>query len=145
RNVARELLEYHRRPFECGSKAYALDAATIGRCVGKYWDSLSALTELIEYLRSLKEETEFDLELSIDEHPPEVNAFDCLTHDEEIIFLLREMQRRDVKFTHLAPNFGVEKGFDYRGADGLVGLEKRVRSQWQIAQNFGVMLDVHSG
>jgi len=143
--VVQEVLEYHRSPFQCGGKSYALDAAMIGRCVGKYWNALNAITELIGHIESLKAVPNFDLELSIDEHPPEVAAFDCLTRDEEVLFLLREMQRRNLKMTHLAPNFGIEKGVDYRGADGLVEFEKRVRSQWQIAKDFGVMLDVHSG
>ncbi len=47
--------------------------------------------------------------------------------------------------THLAPNFGQEKGCDYRCPDGLLGLERRVRAQFQIASQFGLMLDVHSG
>ena len=47
--------------------------------------------------------------------------------------------------THLAPNFGVEKSVDYRIADGLAGLEARVRQQHRIAESFGVMLDFHSG
>jgi hypothetical protein len=145
KHLAKQVLEYHRRPFQCGSKVYTLDGAMIGRFVGKYWDALSALAELIDHIISLKESREFDLELSIDEHPPEVNAFDCLTRDEEIIFLLREAQRRNLKLTHIAPNFGVEKGFDYRGTNGLPEFEKRIRSQYQIAKEFGVMLDFHSG
>jgi len=47
--------------------------------------------------------------------------------------------------THVAPNFGIEKGLDYRGQDGLVGLEKRIRGLYDIACEFGLMLDCHSG
>jgi hypothetical protein len=46
--------------------------------------------------------------------------------------------------THIAPNFGQEKGWDYRCPDGLDGLERRVRAQWAIAEEFGVLLDFHS-
>jgi hypothetical protein len=47
--------------------------------------------------------------------------------------------------THIAPNFGVEKEFDYRGQDGLNGLEKRIRGLCQCASEFDVLLDCHSG
>ena len=101
--------------------------------------------ELATYIASLKEEPRFDLELTIDEHPPEVAAFDCLTTNQEVLFLARELQRRQLPVTHLAPNFGQEKGHDYRCPDGLAGLEERVRAQQGIATAFGLMLDVHSG
>jgi hypothetical protein len=87
----------------------------------------------------------FDLELSIDETPSGIDAFTCLTTQIELIFLMREMQRRQIPVTHVAPNFGVEKGLDYRGRDGLVGLEKRVRELYDISREFGIMLDCHSG
>ena len=47
--------------------------------------------------------------------------------------------------THIAPNFGVEKGSDYRGQDGLLALEKRIRGLCEISGKFGLMLDCHSG
>jgi hypothetical protein len=146
--VARDrqaVIKYHREPFRLGRKSYSLDTASVGRFVGKYWDCLELLRNLTDHIASLKTNREFDLELTIDEHPPEINAFDCLTSDEEALFLLREFQRREIPVTHLAPNFGVEKGVDYRCPDGLGGLETRIRSQCQIARKFGVMLDFHSG
>ena len=76
----------------------------------------------------LKEGVPFDLELSIDEHPNDVPTFDCLTSETELIFVLLEAQRRGIPLTHVAPNFGVEKGTDYRGADGLPGFEARARA-----------------
>ena len=92
-----------------------------------------------------KDGVPFDLELSIDEHPNEVPTFDCLTSETELIFVLLEAQRRGIPLTHVAPNFGVEKGTDYRGADGLPGFEARARSLCRIAEEFGVMVDFHSG
>lgn len=139
------LLKYHSRPFKVGRKTISPDAATIARLAAKYWDSLEILAGLTEFIASLKGSTEFDLELTIDEHPPEISAFDCLTSPEEILFLLREFQRREMAVTHLAPNFGVEKGVDYRCPDGLAGLEGRIETQFQMAKDFGVMLDFHSG
>jgi len=61
------------------------------------------------------------------------------------MFLMLELQRRGIPVTHIAPNFGVEKGLDYRGRDGLVGLEKRIRGLCDISRQFGLMLDCHSG
>jgi hypothetical protein len=46
--------------------------------------------------------------------------------------------------THVAPNYGAEKGFDYRGADGLEGLEHRVKALQAIVGEFDMMLDFHS-
>jgi hypothetical protein len=83
--------------------------------------------------------------LSIDEHPNEVPTFECLTSETELIFVLLEAQRRGIPLTHVAPNFGVEKGTDYRGSDGLEGFEARARILCGIAEDFGVMADFHSG
>jgi hypothetical protein len=62
-----------------------------------------------------------------------------------LIFVLLEAQRRGIPVTHVAPNFGVEKGTDYRGADGLAGFEARARRLWRIAEDMHVMTDFHSG
>ena len=141
----RGVLECHTQPFSVGSERYRLDVAAVGRFVGKYWDALGTAGELASYIAALKNGVGFDLELTIDEHPPEVAAFDCLTTSEEVLFLAREIQRRRLPITHIAPNFGQEKGHDYRAPDGLAGLERRVRSEFEIASGFGLMLDVHSG
>ena len=144
-DMRRQVLVYHLKPFGVGGRAYQLDAASVGRFVGKYWEALDTVVELEVYIAGLKEGVPFDLELTIDEHPPEVRALDCLTSNEEVLFLAREIRRRALLITHLAPNFGQEKGHDYRGQDGLAGLERRVRGQFEIASAFGLMLDIHSG
>ena len=140
----RGLLAYHGEPQRFGSTTYRLDEETIGGFVGKYWDALGVLGELCEYISRLKGGRPFDLEFTIDEHPPEVAAFDCLTSAEEVLFVLREIRRRGLPVTHLAPNFGQEKGWDYRCPDGLDGLEQRVRAQFAVAEAYGVLLDFHS-
>lgn len=125
---------YHRR----------LGAEAVGRFVGKYWRALAALTELSHTISRLKDGAAFDLEFTIDEHPPEVAAFDCLTTPDELRFVLGEIRRRGLPVTHIATNLGQEKGWDYRCPDGLPGLESRLRKQFAIAEEFGVLLDVHS-
>ena len=141
----RGFVEYHTEPLQLGSVTCRLDAPALGRFVGKYWDTLGVLGDLAAYIASLKEDPQFDLELTIDEHPPEIAAFDCLTTNEEVLFLAREIRRRALPVSHLAPNFGQEKGCDYGCPDGLAGLAPRVEAQFHIAEEFGLMLDVHSG
>ena len=47
--------------------------------------------------------------------------------------------------THLAPNFGVEKGTDYRGYDGIEMFGKRIGILNKIAVEKNMILDCHSG
>ncbi len=144
-SLRKEVINYHRYHRRLGERDYKPDLATVGRFVGKYWDALEVMEELTEYLTIIKEGESFDLEFTIDEHPPEISAFDWLTTDDEIVFVLLEIKRRGLPVTHIAPNFGVEKGVDYRCPDGLEGLERRLKAQFHLAEGFGVMLDIHSG
>ena len=50
------VLEHHKRPFRVGSELLRLDAADVGRFVGKYWDSLAMLEDLARFIAGLKEE-----------------------------------------------------------------------------------------
>lgn len=122
-----------------------LDKATPGRLVGKYWSALDAVEQLSNHIDVVKNGDPFDLELSIDETPSGMGTFTCLTTGAELMFLVRELQRRQIPVTHIAPNVGIEKELDYRGRDGLAGLEKRIRGLHDISREFGVMLDCHSG
>jgi hypothetical protein len=116
-----------------------------GRIVGEYWEALDATQALVEHIRQFKGDRPFDLELAVDEHTPDIPTCACITTDDEVAFVLLELKRRGIPATHLAPNFGAEKSVDYRCPDGLAGLAARVRSQCQIAEEFGVLLDFHSG
>lgn len=111
----------------------------------KYGLAFDVLEQLGDHVQSLKNDRRFDLELSIDEHPPEIETVDCLTSAEELAYVLSEVRRRGLPVTHVAPNFGVEKGTDYRCPDGLTGLEQRIRALAPVADEYGVMLDFHSG
>ena len=122
-----------------------LDKAMIARLVGKYWPALNAVEQLAKHIDGARDGNPFDLELSIDETPAGIDTFDCLTSEAELTFLANEIRRRHVPVTHIAPNFGVEKELDYRGRDGLAGLEKRIRGLQNISREFGIMLDCHSG
>lgn len=110
----------------------------------KYDRALEITGELCRHLRRQKDGEPFDLELSIDEHPPEVPAFACLTTAEEVAFLIERIHALGLPITHLAPNLGVEKGVDYRHPSGLPGLIGRTRTLGRLAAEAGLMLDVHS-
>ncbi|UCF17281.1 MAG: hypothetical protein JSW59_07425, partial [Phycisphaerales bacterium] len=133
-----EVLAYHTQKSQ-------LDKTTLGCLVGKYWPALDAVEQLSDHIRAVRSGAPFDLELSIDETPAGIDAFTCLTSETELIFLANEIRRRQMPVTHIAPNFGVEKELDYRGPDGLVGLQKRIGRLQGIARQFGIMLDCHSG
>jgi hypothetical protein len=139
--VHREAHAYHRG---LRLRGRPLDPGLIDRMIGKYWAAFNALEEVDAYLRGVRAGEAYDLEFTIDEHPPEVPAFDCLTSDEECFFVVNEIARRAVSVTHLAPNAGTEKGFDYRGADGLDGFERRVASLAGISADRGILIDIHS-
>lgn len=138
------ILEDHKMPSHVGGVTYTLSEDLVARFAAKYWDALGAMETLSHEISTLKDGQSFDLEFTIDEHPPEVAAFDCLTSEQELLFVLREIRRRGLPVTHVAPNYGAEKGFDYRGADGLEGLEHRVKALQAIASEFDMMLDFHS-
>ncbi len=143
--LKKDVVAYHSRKRRIGGHDYAFSAADIGRFVGKYWKALDAMEALHAHLKGLKGDTPFDMELSIDENPGDFATCECISSPEEVIFLAVEMQRRHLPVTHIAPNFGVEKGTDYRCPDGLDGLEERVRIISDIAAAFNLMLDCHSG
>jgi hypothetical protein len=141
----KDILSYHGRPRTAGGRSFSFTEATIGRLVGKYWNALAAVEALRSHVKALKGDVPFDLELSIDENPPDLATSECITSVEEIVFLAVELERRHLAVTHIAPNFGVEKGTDYRCPDGLEGLEARVRAISRIAAEHNLALDCHSG
>jgi len=111
----------------------------------KYETALEVVAELAAYIQHVKGDAPFDLELSIDECPPRMEAGACLTTDGELTFLIEELRRRGIAMTHIAPNVGVVKGQDYDGPGGLEEFERRIRGLQRIARAQNVMLDFHSG
>jgi hypothetical protein len=115
------------------------------RVRGKYWEALDVVHELYSYIRRLKGDAPFDLELSIDECPPGVAAAACLTTEAELTFLIEELHQRGISVTHVAPNVGIVKGQDYDDSGGLAEFKSRIRRLHDIACERGVILDFHSG
>jgi len=122
-----------------------VDYASAADAARKYAAALDAVADLAAYIKDLKDATPFDLELSIDECPPQREAATCLTSEAELLFLIEELRRREVTITHIAPNVGIVKGQDDVGADGLAGFERRIAGLQKVATEQGIMLDFHSG
>jgi hypothetical protein len=143
--LRKDVLNYHKKRQFIKGVAFEADEATLGRYIAKYWKALDAVEELSHYIDSFKNGESYDLELSIDENPPEVETFETITTVSELLFLVLEIRRRGIPVTHLAQNFGVEKAVDYRGDDGLEGLGKRLVMLHAISDAYGFILDCHSG
>lgn len=145
KNERNDIIWYHKQKKTLGKQYIEHDEAQIGRLVGKYWKALNAVEELYKYIESIKNGEKFDLELSIDENPPFIRTFDSITTYAELLFLVDEIERRGLPISHIAPNFGVEKGTDYRGDDGKAMFENRISILHKIASEKNIMLDCHSG
>jgi hypothetical protein len=145
RHLSGQIREYHSRTRHRAGIEYHPSLGQLESMYGKYAHALQAVEELNAHIHRIKGGSPIDLELSIDEQPPGVQTASSLTTDLELKFLLLEMERREIPLTHIAPNVGIEKGVDYRGADGLEGLERRVRALYRVADGFGILLDFHSG
>jgi hypothetical protein len=141
----RDALRYHRGAWGPRDARVELDEAAVGRLAAAYGRALDAVEALVAHVRRVKGGEAFDLELSIDETPPGTAAADGITPPEAVVFLCAEIERRGLPVTHLAPNFGVEKGVDYRCPGGLPALEERVRAISRIARERHLALDCHSG
>ncbi|MDC7225141.1 MAG: tagaturonate epimerase family protein [Spirochaetales bacterium] len=137
--------EYHKEIIRRNHIKAEADRDFIETMLCKYEDSLKAMKELDEYLHELKGVGNYDLEWSIDEIPAGHDVETNITTTGELLFLLTEVKRREIKLTHIAPNFGVEKGTDYRMKYGREYLFDLLRSFKIISDEFGIMLDVHSG
>jgi hypothetical protein len=104
----------------------------------RYGPAVDAAVELFNYIRSIKNGEPFDFEFSLDEGP-------ALTEPAELRYVLQNLTDKNVNVAFVAPNVGFEKRVDYRKPDGLAGLEERVSELSRIANEFGVLLDFHSG
>jgi len=141
----REILSYHTTRQRLGSCLYPATDETVGRLVGKYFPALDALERVVRHLESLRGTIQYDLEMSMNDTPPNVQPWKCVTQDVELMFLLLEAQRRRIGLTHIGPHLGIEPGVDYRCPAGLAGLEQRLAKLGRIACDSQVMLSCHGG
>jgi len=139
------IVTFHKERNKIGDYKIDLDRGIVLRLIGKYWIALNEMEKLYRYIIQIKNGAAFDLEMSIDENPPGLETCECITSEAELIFIINEMKRRNINLTHVAPNFGVEKGIDYRCPGGLEKLKVRIEKFHRIASSNNIMLDCHSG
>ncbi|MBQ4329951.1 MAG: hypothetical protein IJC27_09525 [Lentisphaeria bacterium] len=116
----------------------ALDALTAKRCAVMYTAALDFAFVVYEHLKAARGD-EFDLEISIDE----TSSPTLPSHH---LFIVRELRRRGVEFSSLAPRFigEFQKAIDYIG--DLAEFDRQFIVHAQIAQNYGnYKISVHSG
>jgi hypothetical protein len=104
----------------------------------RYDAAVEAAVSIYDYIRSVKSGEAFDFEFSLDEGPG-------ITQPEELRYVLERLTNSGVTVNFVAPNVGFEKRLDYRLPDGLPALEARVREMSRIAEEYGALLDFHSG
>ena len=116
----------------------ALDALTARRCAVMYTSALDFAFQVYEHLKAARGD-EFDLEISIDETSSP-------TLPGHHLFIVRELRRRGVEFSSLAPRFigEFQKAVDYIG--DLDEFDRQFRVHALIARNYGnYKISVHSG
>ena len=127
---------YAEKPFRLnsakkGAKAYKFTKDEVRVLALKYWDALQRLRQLAERVRQCMAGQQFNLELSLAET---ANP----TTEKDLLFLLNELQRMDLSFTHVAPNLGFKPYRKYSGK--LTELRNRLELLGAIAQSFGAQL-----
>lgn len=105
----------------------------------KYGKALANIKNLFEYMRAKYPDTDYEIEVSIDET-------DTVTSPFEHFFIVNELTRLGVKFISLAPRFigDFEKGIDYKG--DLDVFKREYEKHAKIARHFGFYkISLHSG
>ncbi|MBE6398959.1 MAG: hypothetical protein E7041_02325 [Lentisphaerae bacterium] len=133
------IAEYADKDFVLGDDvAVKIDALTAKRCAVMYTSALDFAKEVHEHLKAARGE-EFDLEISIDE----TSSPTLPSHH---LFIVRELRRRSVEFSSLAPRFigEFQKAIDYIG--DLAEFDRQFKVHALIAKNYGnYKISVHSG
>ena len=133
------LKDYADKEFVLGTEVTVkLDELTAKRCAVMYTAALDFAFEVYEHLKAARGD-EFDLEISIDE----TSSPTLPSHH---LFIVRELRRRKVEFSSLAPRFigEFQKAIDYIG--DLDEFDRQFKVHALIAQNYGnYKISVHSG
>lgn len=140
--TVREALEteYEDKDFvlSSGTDAVRIDSETLKRCVLMYREALDFAGEVSDFLKK-KRGDRFDLEISIDE-----TSFPTLPSHH--LFIVRELRKRKVEFTAIAPRFigEFQKAVDYIG--DVEEFRRQFRMHALIADTCGkYKISVHSG
>ena len=134
----RILAEYADQTFVVGGSEVAIDALTARRCAVMYTAALDFALKVHDHIKSIRG-NEFDLEISIDE----TSSPTLPSHH---LFIARELRRRNIEFSSLAPRFigDFQKAIDYIG--DLAEFDRQFKVHAEIAQAYGnYKVSVHSG
>ena len=130
---------YFDKTFDLGSGVQVkLDAATARRCAVMYNKALDVAEEVYRHLQERRGD-EFDLEISIDETTSP-------TLPSHHLYIARELRRRGVEVSSLAPRFigEFQKAVDYIG--DVAEFDRQFKVHARIAKTFGnYKISVHSG
>ncbi len=130
--------EYADQTFVVGASEVRVDALTARRCAVMYTAALDFALKVHDHIKSIRG-NEFDLEISIDE----TSSPTLPSHH---LFIARELRRRNVEFSSLAPRFigEFQKAIDYIG--DLAEFDRQFKVHAEIAQAYGnYKVSVHSG
>ena len=131
--------EYLDRTFEVkGLGRLRFSELELARAAVKYMGAVEFAAQMYRTLKEVLPEG-FDFELSVDETETPTSPL-------EHFFVVRELQKRDVTITSLAPRFSgaLENGVDYRG--DLEVFRRDLRAHVAIAEALGgYRISLHSG
>ena len=130
--------DYAGKNFVVGTVSVEMDELTAQRCAVMYDAALDFAKQVYDHLKS-KRGDEFDLEISIDE----TSSPTLPSHH---LYIARELRRRGIEFSSMAPRFVGEfqKAIDYIG--DLDEFDRQFKVHAQIAKAYGnYKISVHSG
>ena len=130
--------EYAGQTFVVGDCAVAFDAVTARRCAVMYHAAIEFAEKVSAHLAKRRGD-EFDLEISIDETTSP-------TLPSHHLFIIRELRRRNVIVSSLAPRFigEFQKAVDYIG--DVAEFDRQFKVHAEIARaNGNYKISVHSG
>lgn len=129
--------DYLGKSFDLGEARLAFDEESLLRAAVKYGRAIAHSANMAAEI--VRHRSDADIEISVDET-------DFATTPLEHLFVARELQRRGVKVTSLAPRFigEFEKGIDYKG--NMVEFERQLKLHLAISKQFGpYKISIHSG
>ncbi len=127
------------RPLDLGDFSVTLSTEEVLRSAAKYGRAVAHTVHMYHHLVSVAGSQPFELEMSVDET-------ETITTLAEHIYIVRELQRLNVKWVSLAPRYPgrFEKGADYIG--DLAEFETAFARHLAVAKTFGpYKLSLHSG
>lgn len=129
--------DYLGKSFDLGTTSLTFSREALARAAVKYGRAIAHSANMAAEI--LRQRADADIEISVDET-------DFATTPLEHLFVARELQRRGIKVTSLAPRFvgEFEKGVDYKG--DVAEFESQLKLHLAISQLYGpYKISIHSG